>query len=79
LPIPFLENANTTRLSVFVDFGKVWQDVGFFEASELRYSTGISFHWLAPVGPLILNYSQTFNAGPFDRLEHFQFLFGTTF
>lgn len=78
-PIPFLPNTYTTRLSWFVDFGQVYRDVSYFEASELRYSTGISFQWLAPVGPLILNVAQTFNGGPLDRTESFQFLFGTTF
>lgn len=78
-PLPFVENANTTRLSLFADFGQVYEDVSFFEAREIRYSAGISFQWLAPVGPLILNIAQTFNGGPLDRTESFQFLFGTTF
>jgi len=78
-PLPFVGGMNTTRLSLFVDFGQVYRDVSSFEASEFRYSAGVSFQWLAPVGPLILNLAQTYNAGPLDRTESFQFLFGTTF
>jgi len=48
---------------LFADFGNVFDDVKDFEVEELRGSYGLSFVWLAPIGPLTFSYANTFNDG----------------
>jgi outer membrane protein assembly factor BamA len=55
LPLPFLKDINTARVSWFVDVGNAYQSFSAFNASTLRASTGISLHWQAPIGPLIIS------------------------
>ena len=45
----------------------------------MRYSTGLSFFWTSPFGPLRLSYAQPLNARPTDRIQKLQFNFGTGF
>ncbi len=78
-PPPFTEINGATRLSLFVDYGNVWRDVSDFEADELRGSYGLSFVWLAPIGPLTFSYAQTFNDDPTDVVDNFQFTIGSLF
>ena len=87
-PVPFVEKApNSVRLSVFYDIGNVFirEDVlennykGGFQANELRSSYGVSFIWLAPIGPLKFSYAQTLNEQPGDRNQAFQFSIGSFF
>ncbi|MFP4061215.1 MAG: outer membrane protein assembly factor BamA [Halochromatium sp.] len=77
---------NTVRLGAFFDFGNVWwteadssvSNTGF-ELGELRYSTGLSFAWLSPVGALSLSLGFPINAEDEDDTQIFQFSFGQTF
>lgn len=78
-PPPFTEASGATRLSLFADFGNVWRDISDFEADELRGSYGLSFVWLAPIGPLTFSYAQTFNDEPTDVIDNFQFTIGSLF
>jgi len=78
-PPPFTEANGATRLSLFTDFGNVFEDASDFEAEELRGSYGLSFVWLAPVGPLTFSYAKTFNDEPTDDRDNFQFTIGTLF
>lgn len=78
-PLPFVKQANNVRLAGFVDGGNVYATASDFEASELRYSAGLAFYWLAPVGPLVLSFGQPLNEKPGDQLEQFQFAFGIPF
>ncbi|VAW56097.1 hypothetical protein MNBD_GAMMA07-327, partial [hydrothermal vent metagenome] len=50
-----------------------------FQADELRSSYGVSFVWLAPIGPLRFSYAQTLNDRPGDRKQAFQFSIGSLF
>ncbi len=79
-PTPFVKEDNdSTRLSWFVDVGNVFKDYSTFSASELRASTGISFQWRAPVGPIVINLATPIRSQKGDATETIQFSFGNTF
>jgi len=91
-PVPFMEKSpSSVRLSVFYDIGNVFlQDefiqngsvvpgTGGFDSQELRSSFGVSFVWLAPVGPLKFSFSKPVNDQPGDRIQAFQFSIGQFF
>jgi len=87
-PVPFVEKPpSSVRLSVFYDIGNVFlqEDVlennykGGFQANELRSSYGVSFIWLAPIGPLRFSYATTLNDQPGDDKQAFQFSIGSFF
>jgi outer membrane protein insertion porin family len=77
---------NTVRIGAFFDFGNVWwmddnplvAPTGF-DLGDLRYSTGLSFAWLSPVGALSLSFAYPLNEQEQDEEEVFQFSFGQTF
>ncbi|MGV0951121.1 MAG: BamA/TamA family outer membrane protein, partial [Azonexus sp.] len=46
---------------------------------SLRYSTGLSFAWISPVGPLKFSYAYPINKQDNDKTEYFQFQLGTNF
>jgi outer membrane protein insertion porin family len=79
-PTPFVkENDDTTRLSWFVDVGNVFKDYNAWSAKELRASTGLSFQWRAPVGPIIISFSKPLRKKDGDETESIQFTFGPQF
>jgi outer membrane protein insertion porin family len=79
-PTPFVKEDNdTTRLSWFVDVGNVFKDYNAWSASELRVSTGLSFQWRAPVGPIVINIATPIRSKQGDDTETIQFSFGNTF
>lgn len=75
-PFPGLEKDRSVRLGWFVDGGMVGEKYDF---NEWRYSTGLSFAWYSPVGPLKLSYGVALNPAPDDRLQRIQFTLGTIF
>jgi outer membrane protein insertion porin family len=94
-PTPFVKDDDTTtRLSWYVDAGNVFNqnntslsilgnsqlfDNNGFSLSEMRVSTGISLHWQAPVGPIVINIGRPIVKKPGDIAETLQFNFGQTF
>ena len=80
LPIPFLKEFKSVRLTTFYDIGNVY-DTGFEDVTidSLRMSAGLSGVWLSPFGMLSVSIAQPFNDQPNDRIQKFQFTFGTTF
>lgn len=79
-PTPFVkENDNTTRLSWFVDVGNVYKDFNSWNAKDLRASTGLSFRWRAPIGPIVISISKPLRTQPGDETETIQFSFGPQF
>ena len=79
-PTPFVKEDNdSTRVSWFVDVGNVYKDFNAWSASELRASTGISFQWRAPVGPIVINLVKPIKSQHGDDTETIQFSFGNTF
>lgn len=81
VPLPFLKDTNTARVSLFMDVGNVYKDYQSFDASKLRASAGVSLHWQAPIGPLIISLGVPFRTQPQDRHyeERIQFTFGSQF
>lgn len=76
MPFPGLENDKSVRVSAFVDAGNVGDS---FDASLTRYSTGVAVLWVSPLGPLKISMAQPFNDQPDDRIQRFQFTFGSSF
>ncbi|MGN2251075.1 outer membrane protein assembly factor BamA [Frateuria edaphi] len=81
IPLPFLKDINTARVSAFVDVGNAFRNYQAFDASELRASAGIALQWQAPIGPLIINFAVPIRSKPEDRHyeERIQFTFGSQF
>ncbi|KRE87732.1 outer membrane protein assembly factor BamA [Rhodanobacter sp. Soil772] len=81
LPLPFLKDVNTARVSWFMDVGNVYKDYKSFDAKELRASTGLSLQWQAPIGPLIISFAIPLRSKEADRHyeERIQFTFGSQF
>ena len=87
-PVPFTDKPpSTVRFSAFYDIGNVFLDnaatfdsskIGF-DSGELRTSIGVSFVWLAPIGPLRFSWARALNAVPGDNLRNFQFSIGSFF
>ncbi|HDP90344.1 MAG TPA: outer membrane protein assembly factor BamA [Thioalkalivibrio sp.] len=78
-PPPMAPESRSTRMSLFVDAGQVYEDYDTFTADELRASYGVGFTWLSPVGPLTFSLAKAFNDQPEDDLETFQFTLGAAF
>ncbi|MCB1599676.1 MAG: outer membrane protein assembly factor BamA [Lysobacterales bacterium] len=78
-PTPFAKGADTIRLGLFFDVGNVYKDFNDFDAGELRYSTGLTMQWRAPVGPIVINLAYPLNDKPGDDVERIQFSFGNQF
>jgi len=81
LPLPFLKDINTARVSVFVDVGNVYKDYNNFKAKDLAASAGISLQWQAPIGPLVISLATPFRSTTEDKHyeERIQFTFGNQF
>ncbi len=87
-PIPFVEKApSSVRFSAFLDVGNVFDanrptfnsDKNGFDSSQLRSAAGLSFVWLAPIGPLRFSWSKPLNNVEGDDLRIFQFSIGSFF
>ena len=79
LPVPFLEQLNSVRLTGFVDGGNVYGEGESFDFETFRYSAGVSGVWLSPFGILSVSLAQPFESKSGDRTQPFQFNFGTSF
>lgn len=79
LPVPFVTELKSVRLTGFVDMGNVYGRNDSFDASTLRMSTGISGLWLSPFGVLTASVALPFNDQSQDKTQSFQFTFGTSF
>ncbi|MDE1958994.1 MAG: outer membrane protein assembly factor BamA [Xanthomonadaceae bacterium] len=82
LPLPFLKDSNTARVSLFYDTGNVFSTYNQFAWGQLRSSVGIGLQWRAPIGPINISYAMPIKYNrvtdaPF--IERFQFTFGSTF
>ena len=92
VPTPFAkEGDDSTRVSLFVDVGNVFKNnlcnpsipdcarYNSWNVGQLRASTGLSFQWRAPVGPIVINLAKPLRKKPGDDTEVIQFTFGNTF
>lgn len=78
---------SSVRFSAFYDIGNVYlqDDVlannydGGFKSEELRSSAGVSFVWLAPIGPLKFSWAEPLDKKAGDDTQAFQFSIGSFF
>ncbi|WP_432471913.1 outer membrane protein assembly factor BamA [Amphritea sp. HPY] len=87
-PIPFIQDSNSMRTLLFADAGNVFQmdcpagssncESGI-KFDEIRYSVGLGFSWLTPIGPLSFAFSKPMNAKDGDDEQFFEFALGRTF
>jgi outer membrane protein insertion porin family len=78
-PMPGSGIDRSMRLSVFLDAGQVYGTDEKMNLSGLRYSTGVSFIWTSPIGPLRFSYGRPLNAKADDKVQHLQFQLGQVF
>jgi outer membrane protein insertion porin family len=78
-PFPGTGRDRSMRLSTFLDAGQVFPDSQKLTLGDLRYSYGLAFSWVSPIGPLKLSYAFPFKNGPDDRTQRGQFQLGTVF
>ncbi|MGB1884198.1 MAG: outer membrane protein assembly factor BamA [Gammaproteobacteria bacterium] len=79
LPVPFLEDFKSVRLSGFMDAGNVYASDDRFDLDDMRMSAGISGIWMSPFGLLSVSYAQPFRDQVGDEIQKFQFNFGAQF
>jgi outer membrane protein insertion porin family len=79
LPVPFVKDTRSIRLTTFVDAGNVFKDINAFETGEMRVSVGLSAIWLSPFGAMTFSVAEPLNDESTDEVENFQFTFGTSF
>ena len=87
MPIPDTDT-DTARFVAYADAGNVYstyQVPGAYNAAslprhpqlnDLRYSVGVGFVWISPVGPLGISFSKPFKVRPGDNTSVFQFNLG---
>lgn len=81
-PMPGMGKDTSVRLSTFLDAGAVYGQTGngiLPGTAGLRYSTGVAFTWVSPVGPLKFSFGVPLNKQPNDKLQRFQFTLGSLF
>ncbi|MGH8756375.1 MAG: outer membrane protein assembly factor BamA, partial [Burkholderiales bacterium] len=75
-PMPFFTDIKALRLGHFVDTGTV---ADTFDFSSLRVSTGLDVSWSSPFGPLKFSIAHPLRTFSSDKIQRFQFTFGTSF
>ncbi|MBK6615941.1 outer membrane protein assembly factor BamA [Ottowia sp.] len=79
MPFPGAGNDRTLRLFGFVDVGALYGEGEKIGSEGLRYSTGIGFSWISPLGPLRFAFAVPLRKRAGDRIQRFQFQIGTSF
>jgi outer membrane protein insertion porin family len=79
LPVPFLKDSRSFRLTTFFDIGNVFGPGQRFAVGDLRYSSGVSAVWISPLGPLTISLAAPLKKEDLDDSQPLQFTFGTTF
>lgn len=80
LPVPFLsEYKKSVRVTGFMDAGNVYGPNEDVDLGEIRLSTGVSAIWISPFGAVTVSVALPVNEKTDDRVENFQFTFGTSF
>ncbi len=76
LLLPVGDGALDKRLQFFVDGGQVFGNDQDIELDDIRFSAGVGFNWISPVGPLSISYALPLNEEEGDEIERFQFTVG---
>ena len=79
IPLPGAGVDRTVRLFTFFDAGAIYQEGQMYKLSDLRYSYGLGFSWISPIGPLKFSYGFPLKLREGDKSQHFQFQIGTAF
>lgn len=79
LPNPFSDTSGSTRVSLFLDAGSVFKDASSIDSDEFRYTAGLAFIWITPVGAMRFNFSNALNEKVGDSTRSFQFSLGSPF
>ncbi len=79
IPFPGMAKDTSIRLSGFVDGGVVYGQGDLPGTVGLRYSSGLAFTWMSPMGPFKISYGVPLNAQAGDKLQKFQFTLGSMF
>ena len=79
LPNPFVEKSGSTRISLFLDGGSVFKNVDLINGDDFRYTAGIAFIWITPVGAMRFNFAEALNQKEGDSTRAFQFSLGSPF
>ena len=74
--LPVGGGALDKRLQLFVDGGQVFSNEDDIELDEVRFSAGVGFNWISPVGPLSISYAIPLNEEEGDETKSFQFSVG---
>lgn len=77
-PVPFVES-DAVRLSTFVDAGQVYNTKDEVDLNDIRYSTGLGFTWMSPLGALTMSLAKPLNDERGDERDSFQFSLGSFF
>jgi outer membrane protein insertion porin family len=79
MPLPGMKDDKSMRLSVFADAGNIWGENQTPDFGSLRYSAGVGFTWISPIGPLKIVWAKPFNNQEGDKTESVQFQLGQVF
>ncbi len=86
IPMPFLKDlASSMRTTLFMDAGQAFMTyaspyvVDNPSLSNMRYSVGLGFSWLTPIGPLTFSVAKPLRVQPYDQEQIFQFTIGQGF
>lgn len=83
LIVPSFIAPSSLRTTLFLDGGNVFTTYrgATYKPSirDLRYSAGIEFDWLTPLGAINISLAKPLNAKPADQTQFFQFSIGQTF
>ena len=82
--LPYPLSRDTIRTTVFIDAGNVFSNgtpipLRGTDPGPVRYSSGVSFEWRSPMGPLAFSLAKGFNKQDLDRDEPFQFTISSGF
>lgn len=92
-PIPGVKDSSNMRLGFFADAGNVYDTYKLSTAytaggieqpttptfTNLRYSVGVEFRWLSPIGMMAFSLAKPLNEKPGDVTKIFDFSIGQTF
>ncbi|MCF6764995.1 outer membrane protein assembly factor BamA [Thiotrichales bacterium 19S3-7] len=92
-PVPGIKDSSNMRLGVFADAGNVYDTYTLTTAyteggetqptspnfSNLRYSVGVEFRWLSPIGMMAFSFQKPLNSQPGDDTRIFDFSIGQVF
>ncbi len=78
-PMPGMGKEKSVRLSTFADAGAVYGEGQQTGTAGLRYSAGVAFTWISPIGPLKFSYGVPLNSQANDKVQNLQFTLGTIF